>query len=102
MRHDAAQRPATHHDVFEVVGVLVAQRHFQGPRNRNPRVDFAVADATLPDLRDAIVVFVIMVESQLIVHPKANQHRHGHAHGQSADVDEGVALVTGKVAVGDF
>src|SRR5688572_29841281 len=58
--------------------------------------------ATDHDARNARMVFVHGVKRQLVVYPEADQHGDRHADGDSAAVDDGIALVFNQVPETDL
>ena len=53
------------------------------------------------DLRDPAMILVVVVEAPLVGDPEADEQGDGHAHGETGDIDKGVAFVFAEVTPGD-
>ena len=85
--------PGRHHDIPEIAAVSGPQFRPQRKRDRTLRTNVTIEGLVLHHLRNAVVVRVDFIERQFIPNPKADEHRHGHAHRQPTDVDGRVYLV---------
>ncbi|MNL86198.1 hypothetical protein D3C87_2148140 [compost metagenome] len=61
--------PGSHDDVFEVGPIVPPDLVPDRERQRSLRADLPVECLMLPDLGNAVVVFEIPVERQLVVNP---------------------------------
>ena len=85
--------------VFEVGSILrsqdVDERILEGSSAR-PGSSVRI-DAGLHQLPDRFVVFVVVVEGELVVDPESNEHGDAHTEGETADVYKRVAFVAEEV-----